>query len=458
MSSAAEDAAPLLSAKEKEGRLSLNVADGATEASAHEHNRAAYLIVILQGFGLLLSWNVILNAVSYFQHEYPENSDGISFYMTAAYMYPQVPLLLLMVHFGNRFSFNSRILTCLVLQTASMALLPVLAHTSMWTTLSIAFTLGVTTAILQSSLFGLISMFPRVYAQGMMSGQGLAGITASVAAVVVKASISSATDASQQTAATIYFVFSAATLLACIGSYIYLMRMPFTHYYLKRSGSTAPGGEGGKLKVSAGDEEAPHTALLAAAAVLQEDGKAVASTSTATEPPSTDRRVLITVAVPGIAVFVVFFITFVVFPSVAPFSIAFKGSLGAISLSDSWWSTILLLIFNIFDTIGRTLPAWYAALKGKKLLAAACARAAIAVLFLGCARDWSPGLNDVVALLAMMAFAFTNGYFSSLSMMSGPQSVGVQDREKAGLIMTLLLQLGILIGSQASFAFKPPQT
>jgi len=87
--------------------------------------------------------------------EYPSNANGISFFLTAAYMYPQVPLLLVMVQFGSRLSFNARILTCLVIQTAAMALMPIVAHTSMWTTLAIAFVLGVTCAILQSSLFAL---------------------------------------------------------------------------------------------------------------------------------------------------------------------------------------------------------------------------------------------------------------------------------------------------------------
>lgn len=94
-------------------------------------------------------------SIGFFQDEYPDNKNGISFYLTAAYTYPQVPLLLLMVKYGGRFSFNVRILSCLVIQAVCMAGLPLLASTSVWTTLSIVFVIGVTTAILQSSLFGL---------------------------------------------------------------------------------------------------------------------------------------------------------------------------------------------------------------------------------------------------------------------------------------------------------------
>ncbi len=44
--------------------------------------------------------------------------------------------------------------------------------------------IGVATAVLQSSIFGFASMFPPIYSQAVMSGQGFAGIVASVLRIV----------------------------------------------------------------------------------------------------------------------------------------------------------------------------------------------------------------------------------------------------------------------------------
>jgi hypothetical protein len=70
-----EKAAPLLLDKgtaellDKTGTLdlayerSLNMSDDKEHVAAeYQYSRAAYLIILLQGFGLLLPWNVMLNA------------------------------------------------------------------------------------------------------------------------------------------------------------------------------------------------------------------------------------------------------------------------------------------------------------------------------------------------------------------------------------------------------------
>jgi hypothetical protein len=41
--------------------------DPARLAEKMQHDSVAYWIVVLQGFGLLLPWNIVLNTVPYFQ-------------------------------------------------------------------------------------------------------------------------------------------------------------------------------------------------------------------------------------------------------------------------------------------------------------------------------------------------------------------------------------------------------
>ena len=59
-----------------------------------EYNGPAYWIMMLLGVGLLLPWNVALNSLDYMGHNYSFN---LSYYVTLAYVYPQLPLLAVMV-------------------------------------------------------------------------------------------------------------------------------------------------------------------------------------------------------------------------------------------------------------------------------------------------------------------------------------------------------------------------
>jgi hypothetical protein len=73
--------------------------------------------------------------------------------MTAAYIYPQLPLLFLVVGYGNNVPFLYRIVVPLVIQAGIMALLAFVAPTSIWATLVLVFGIGITTAVVQSSGF-----------------------------------------------------------------------------------------------------------------------------------------------------------------------------------------------------------------------------------------------------------------------------------------------------------------
>jgi hypothetical protein len=57
-------------------------------------DRTTYWIMMLLGAGLLLPWNVCLNSLDYLGHNYTIN---LSYYVTLAYVYPQLPLLAIMV-------------------------------------------------------------------------------------------------------------------------------------------------------------------------------------------------------------------------------------------------------------------------------------------------------------------------------------------------------------------------
>ncbi|RYE82968.1 MAG: hypothetical protein EOO65_04670 [Methanosarcinales archaeon] len=82
-------------------------------------------------------------------------------------------------------------------------------------------------------------------------------------------------------------------------------------------------------------------------------------------------------------------------------------------------------------------------------------RVAFIPMFYGDAHSqhWMVWMNDFVFIIFYAVFSITNGYFASLAMMKGPALVRPHERETAGLLMSVFLQGGILMGTITSFAF-----
>lgn len=435
MSSDAEAANGLLTGKRGEG-----LPPGTTRAE----ERLVYAIVLYLGFCLLVSWNCVLNVISYFADMY--HNDGISFYLTAAYTYPQLPVLLLVTMYGHRVSFTARIVVSLGAMAVLMAVMPLLAPYGMWYALVVMFLNGVATAVLQPSMMGFTSFFPPLFNQGVMFGQGVSGVATCVANIVVQVAMAGQQDA----AAKVYFGVSAACIALGLVLYLYILRLPFVRFYVQRATAGA-GGKDGALE----DGGVDAAELGGDGGASSADGEGEGEGLVGGGAPSR-LAVLRKVAPYCAAVFLVFTVTFTVFPGVAPFSIPFKGSWGPrVTISNAWWGIALLTAFNTFDTVGRFLPAVLVLLRGgRPVLAASVARAITIPAFVGAALRWAGWMDDTYVSVVMALFAITNGYFASLAMMQGPASVPPREREAAGFVMSLFLQAGIFAGSQVALVIQ----
>ncbi len=210
-----------------------------------------------------------------------------------------------------------------------------------------------------------------------------------------------------------------------------------------------------------------------------------------------------------LAVFLVFFVTFLMFPGVMVYYEEYKGGFGSNAdylypwvFGGKWFVIILIALFNVCDTIGRTLPGYskyIPHIPQKWLLTAILCRALAIPIFVGCAWRWSPSLGDITLTLTTVAFAFSNGYLASsewvffsllcyyynhllfhpplsfqescsivysprltqnlttlaVSIMLGPQNPLLEphERETLGFLLSLSLNTGIFLGSQCALVF-----
>jgi len=406
----------------------------------------AYWLLVLMGAGLLLPWNVVLNALPFFVNLYsasggPGGSPAASypFLVSSVYSFPAIPALFLMVFYGDRLALRTRILGTFAAQAAIMALTPVVAPWSSYAPLALMFVNGVCTGVLQSSLFGLCAPFPPIYAQGMLLGQGLAGALSSYAQIAVLAAAaavpgggsgSAASTSSAATAAYAYFSVAALVMVACCAAYLLFVRLPSTQRFL-RGAPTAAGAE---------DAAAAAAASVSAAAATEsglelrragqrdggeglvppEDGDGpkrplLGSTDAAAPQPSGVLVVLRGIWPQALALFLVFFMTFLVFPGLT-IAIPFHGTSAALAAPGNW-GIGLLAVFNTFDTVGRFLPGRVLCLSPGWLLPTSLLRFALVPLFVACVRGWAlPALfgADAFSVALVAVFAVGNGYTVSL--------------------------------------------
>ncbi|CAJ1020261.1 Nucleoside transporter, putative [Leishmania lindenbergi] len=141
-----------------------------------------------------------------------------------------------------------------------------------------------------------------------------------------------------------------------------------------------------------------------------------------------------------------FLITMFLFPSIA---------VGTFPNS-KWFATIAVLIFNVFDMLGRFSPSlkfmWPRSRKQHWIIVAASfARVIFVPLLLLHSYHYIPG--EAYGYVMQVILGFSNGYVVSMALVLGPQSKGIDNDGKrfvAGTLMGISILVGGVIGTLLS--------
>jgi len=79
-----------------------------------------------------------------------------------------------------------------------------------------------------------------MFNQGIMFGQGVAGILACVMNVIVVLIYGGGTSF---TAVVVYYIIAALSIVVCLVSYLVMLRRPFTAYWIAKAAGQKPGSE-----------------------------------------------------------------------------------------------------------------------------------------------------------------------------------------------------------------------
>jgi equilibrative nucleoside transporter 1/2/3 len=158
---------------------------------------------------------------------------------------------------------------------------------------------------------------------------------------------------------------------------------------------------------------------------------------------------------PAIAVWLVFAVTIGLFPALTALIESTEKCKATDRFHNDLFLPFMFIVFNAFDLVGRVFAKYPLFFTADNVWIGTAARLIFFPLFMLCNITDSniPTLftSDAWPVLFMTAFAFTNGYFASLSMMFGPSKVPLQDQQLSGTIMVCYLTLGLMTGAAIGF-------
>uniref|UniRef100_A0A8C7WSH2 Solute carrier family 29 member 2 n=1 Tax=Oryzias sinensis TaxID=183150 RepID=A0A8C7WSH2_9TELE len=203
-----------------------------------DRGQAVAIIFFILGVETLLPWNFFITASEYFNGRLNNNNnsssrnatlmDGSKGYNYDCWMslLSQLPLLLFTllnsfiyqwVKEHLRMAFSMVAIFIFFLLTAALVQVDMQPDTFFSITVTTIWFINMFGAVLQSSLFGVVSQFPPRYSTVFMSGQGLAGIFAGIAMLC---SIFSTTSAALG-----YFITPCLATLVSLVCYMMLPRL-----------------------------------------------------------------------------------------------------------------------------------------------------------------------------------------------------------------------------------------
>lgn len=436
-----------------------------------------YLIMLIQGVGTLLPWNMFITAHAYFQEKLKADKDlkhSFENYFSVAAMVPNVLMFLLNTLFKHKVPLQVRMITSVCIMTLCFVLTTVLVviDTKKWTTDFFYITIGtiilinMSSAIYQGGLFGVCGMMPPKYTGAVMTGQGVGGTFAALASIF---SLLGGKDAVSSGFG--YFMSAAVVLTLCLITYMMLNRLKFARHYIapnsRRTEIKSPYSQSEQIERLANWQiPAVKRSGIIQNSNLSLDNEALLSVKfhpKEAEAFGNERPPFFVIFRQifklGSSVAFVFFVTLTAFPSLTSRIRSKHEDDGSEWTKIYFVPVTCFLLFNVGDFCGR-LAASFTQWPGKDgyLLPILCfSRVVFLPLFALCNALPRPHgtpiffHEDYFPIIFMVLFAISNGYLGSLCMMYGPSMVEPEHAETAGTMMAFMLIIGLGVGAGFSF-------
>ncbi|XP_077250119.1 equilibrative nucleotide transporter 1-like [Tasmannia lanceolata] len=377
----------------------------------------AYIVYFTLGTGYLLPWNAFITAVDYFTYLYPDVSVDRIFAVT--YMVVGLIFLLFVIGWAHKSTAKVRINVGLVLFIVSLMIVPVMdlvyvkgkrgLYFGYYVTAGAVALSGVADAFVQSGVVGTAGELPKRYMQATVSGTAASGVLVSAMRIITKAMYPQNAQGLRNSA-NLYFSVSIVFMAICLVCYNVADRLPVIQYY-------------NDLKIQAMNEEAGEKGSFSRSAWR-----------------STLWDIVGRVRWFGFGIFLIYVVTLSIFPGYITEDVHSQ-------LLKDWYPLLLITAYNVFDLVGKSLPAIYLPENANVAVGACIGRLLFYPLFMGCLHGPTFFRTEIPVTVLTCLLGLTNGYFTSVLMILAPKVVPLQHAEIAGIVIVLFLVVGLATGS-----------
>ena len=337
---------------------------------------------------------------------------------------------------------------------------------------------GCASALTQSCFYGIMAFFPVANIILFSAGSAVCGILMNVIRYILLASIKGDDEKNNQiVGAWIFFSISALVMLITLIFVLVTYRVEYFIYLLQNTDEVTAD----MLKLIHREENkateniVPNTEretnrnqpdVISVKTPSEEDNvetpkkdSYVVISSTKEEDSKTEENpntiksfleiVKDTLSI-DILLCVTYIVTFTVFPGTCLKPRFF-------SLKNGWASTTVMLIFNIFDTIGRQILSFFKPRKSILYVVALSRIILVITLPLNVFSDRSEKFGDrtgngIFLVINMILLSFTNGLASSLAFALAPEQVENEKKGRASKCVGFFNIFGIFLGTCLAFA------
>ncbi|CAD6189960.1 unnamed protein product [Caenorhabditis auriculariae] len=458
--------------KEREAALPPVVEEPTTLASdrkIRDSSNLAYYLILLQGIGILMPWNMFLNISYdyYINHKLlepvfdpetnttvlkqAEYSNNFQIAMTLSSQVPNLLLNLINMFVNAKGDLTFRINACLSIISSvvviTIALIFVETENHMgkffYFTLFTIIILNGANGVFQNSMFGLVSDFPFKYTNAVIIGQNFCGTLITIIGMLTKAAASTV-----ETRAVAYFTISLAVLISCLVSIQVLKRLPFYRFYTQKKEEMVDLRSIRMLErdvqktTSDGATETERVELVEIEAVEERS-----TWETYLETFKEAKGQLFNI-------FFLFFVTLAIFPNIQT-KITDNGKNEPYNfiVSEKYFMDVTTFLnFNLFAFIGSMIANYVQIFGPRNIWIPVVVRALWLFYFPFCNYDvvkrnlrvlfpstWLYVINGSL-------MALSSGYLTCLIMMYAPRSVKPDRSRIAGMMAGFFLILGIVCG------------
>ncbi|XTI90594.1 nucleoside transporter-domain-containing protein [Cenococcum geophilum] len=398
-----------------------------------------YAVFFLLGISMLWAWNMFLAAGPYFQHRFESNEPILRNFQSAELSVSTITNLgsmFVLTKLQARASYPKRIMASLIINIAIFTLLAMSTRLFLGVSASVYFAFlilvvfgtSLATALCQNGVFAYVSGFGREeYTQGIMAGQGVAGVLPCIAQIVSILSVPEMTvngGVPQKSTTSAFAYFLTATVISTIALLAFALLLS-RHGSRQRHKSVMDGGDDDDENIEAQRESIPLYTLL---------------------------RKLFWLA--G-AIFLTFAIT--MFYPVFTQQIESVRPIPPRLFQPASFIPLAFLFWNVGDLLGRlapVIPALSLASRPRILFILSLARIVFIPMYLLCnihGRGARFSSDTFYLVVVQFLFGLSNGYIGSSCMMGFVEWVDIEEREAAGGFMSLCLVAGLTAGSLLSF-------